>query len=428
MWKHQEGPLRWIIRSLTMLLCGLFVLSAAVAVRAEGETLSGRMVVSQTNEPVSGVKITVTTQTGEPVATLTSNKEGKFRTPLPGPGTYSVTIDPKTLPDDIDLVNRDGATKNVDVEPGGFQAVAFRLTDGSSLEPEKETQVFQLLFEGLRFGLIIAITAIGLSLIFGTTGLTNFAHGELVAYGAFAAWFVNTSMGAPLWLAALVAIIAGAALGALNELALWRPLRRRRIGLISALVASIGLSILLRHLLLIFVGGGTESYDVSAETEEDYGLISATPRDITAMTVCVLVLIGIALLLQRTRIGTAMRAVADNRDLAESSGINVNRVILLVWVMGGALAALGGVLYGWTLDLRYDMGFALLLMMFAGVTLGGLGTAYGALLGSVLVGIIVQMSTLVLPNDVKYASGLAVLIAVLLIRPSGLLGKKQRVG
>ncbi|NUS74351.1 MAG: branched-chain amino acid ABC transporter permease [Corynebacteriales bacterium] len=424
----REGLLRWIIRALAVLIVGLSALAVGTPANAEGETLSGRMVISQTNEAVDGVKITVTTAAGEPVAALTSNKEGKFRTPLPGPGSYTVTMDPKTLPDGIELVDKSAVTKNVDVEPGGFQAVAFRLTDGSSLQPEKETQVFQLLFEGLRFGLIIAITAIGLSLIFGTTGLTNFAHGELVAYGAFAAWFVNVTLGAPLWLATLVAIVAGGALGALSEYGLWRPLRKRRVGLISALVASIGLSILMRHLLLIFVGGGTESYDVPAETETDYGLVSATQRDLIAMMICVVVLIGIALLLQRTRIGTAMRAVADNRDLAESSGIDVNRVILMVWIMGGALAALGGVLYGWTLDLRYDMGFALLLMMFAGVTLGGLGTAYGALLGSLLVGVIVQMSTLVLPNDVKYASGLAVLIGVLLIRPSGLLGKKQRVG
>ena len=123
-----------------------------------------------------------------------------------------------------------------------------------------------------------------------------------------------------------------------------------------------------------------------------------------------------------------MRAVADNRDLAASSGIDVNRVILVVWVMGGALAALGGVLLGLSDQVQWDMGFRLLLLMFAGVTLGGLGTAYGALVGSLVVGVFVQMSTFVLPSDVKYVGGLLLLIVILVIRPQGILGSRARIG
>jgi neutral amino acid transport system permease protein len=133
-------------------------------------------------------------------------------------------------------------------------------------------------------------------------------------------------------------------------------------------------------------------------------------------------------MLQRTRIGKAMRAVSDNRDLAASSGINVNQVILVVWMMGGALAALGGVLLGLSDQIQWDMGFRLLLLMFAGVTLGGLGTAYGALLGSVIVGVFVQMSTLFIPSDVKYVGGLLLLIVILVIRPQGILGSRARIG
>jgi branched-subunit amino acid ABC-type transport system permease component len=136
----------------------------------------------------------------------------------------------------------------------------------------------------------------------------------------------------------------------------------------------------------------------------------------------------VAVMLQRTKIGKAMRAVADNRDLAASSGINVNRVILVVWMMGGALAALGGVLLGLSDEVQWDMGFRLLLLMFAGVTLGGLGTAYGALVGSIVVGVFVQMSTLVIPNDVKYVGGLLLLIVILIVRPQGILGSRVRVG
>ncbi len=133
-------------------------------------------------------------------------------------------------------------------------------------------------------------------------------------------------------------------------------------------------------------------------------------------------------IVQRTRIGKAMRAVADNRDLAASSGIDVNRVILVVWIMGGALAALGGVLLGLSDQVQWDMGFRLLLLMFAGVTLGGLGTAYGALLGSVIVGVFVQMSTLVIRDDMKYVGGLLLLIVILVIRPQGILGARARIG
>jgi branched-chain amino acid transport system permease protein len=133
-------------------------------------------------------------------------------------------------------------------------------------------------------------------------------------------------------------------------------------------------------------------------------------------------------MLQRTKIGKAMRAVADNRDLAASSGIDVNRVILVVWMMGAALATLGGVLLGLSDQVQWDMGFRLLLLMFAGVTLGGLGTAYGALVGSVIVGVFVQMSTLVIPSDVKYVGGLLLLIVILIFRPQGILGSRARIG
>jgi branched-chain amino acid transport system permease protein len=153
-----------------------------------------------------------------------------------------------------------------------------------------------------------------------------------------------------------------------------------------------------------------------------------TPVDLATIVICLVVLVLVALMLQRTRIGKAMRAVADNRDLAASSGINVNQVILVVWMMGGALAALGGVLLGLTDEVQWDMGFRLLLLMFAGVTLGGLGTAYGALVGSLVVGIFVQMSTLIIPNDVKYVGGLLLLIIILIIRPQGILGARVRVG
>jgi neutral amino acid transport system permease protein len=286
-----------------------------------------------------------------------------------------------------------------------------------------------LLVDGLRFGLLIAITAVGLSLIFGTTGLTNFAHGELVTIGAVVAWYINVRGGVPLIPATLIAMVVGAGVGALNELGLWRPLRRRGTGLIAALVVSIGLSLALRYLIQIVYGGFSNPYgQYQAQRAVNYGLFTLTNRSLFSIMISLAVLLLVAVMLQRTRIGKAMRAVADNRDLAASSGINVNQVILVVWMMGGALAALGGVLLGLSDQVQWDMGFRLLLLMFAGVTLGGLGTAYGALVGSIIVGVFVQMSTLVIPSDVKYVAGLLLLIVILVIRPQGILGSRARIG
>ncbi len=224
-------------------------------------------------------------------------------------------------------------------------------------------------------------------------------------------------------------MLVGAAVGALNEVGLWRPLRRRGTGLIAALVVSIGLSLLLRYLIQLVYGGRSNAYTgVGGGRAVDYGLFRMTGADLTSVVVSIVVLVLVALMLQRTKIGKAMRAVSDNRDLAASSGIDVNRVILVVWMMGGGLAALGGVLLGLSDQVQWDMGFRLLLLMFAGVTLGGLGTAYGALIGSLVVGVFVQMSTLVIPNDVKYVGGLLLLIVILVIRPQGILGSRVRVG
>lgn len=194
-------------------------------------------------------------------------------------------------------------------------------------------------------------------------------------------------------------------------------------------IISIGVSLFLRHLLLIFYGGRREQYDQYAlQSEIDIGPVSITPRDLTVTIIAILVIVGVGLMLQRTRMGKAMRAVSDNRDLAESSGIDVNRVILFVWILGGGLAALGGVFYGLTTAVYWDMGFNLLLLMFAGVILGGLGSAFGAVVGSLVVGLVAQLSTLWFPTELQNAWALLALIIVLLVRPQGILGRAERVG
>jgi branched-chain amino acid transport system permease protein len=427
------GRLRWSRSGRRPLLLALVVAAFAMALatvvpgvaNAAGEQVRGTLTTGASG-PIEGAAITVETAAGEEIDSVETDEEGRFEVDLPGPGDYVVTLDAETLPDGVE-VGSAGDSRTVTVDTGRRLPVNFGLTDGETSGSGRILAI-QLLVDGLRFGLLIAMAAVGLSLIFGTTGLTNFAHGELVTLGAVVAFVIN-SAGVPLIVATLLAVVIGGLVGALNELVLWRPLRRRGTGLVAALVVSIGLSLAARYLIQTFYGGRSNAYiDYQSQRARNYGLFTLTDRDLYSIVVSILVLVGVAVMLQRTRIGKAMRAVADNRDLAASSGIDVNRVILVVWITGAALAALGGVLLGLSDQVQWDMGFRLLLLMFAGVTLGGLGTAYGALVGSVIVGVFVQMSTLVIPDDVKYVGGLLLLIVILVIRPQGILGSRARIG
>jgi branched-chain amino acid transport system permease protein len=185
----------------------------------------------------------------------------------------------------------------------------------------------------------------------------------------------------------------------------------------------------LRFTFLFFIGAQPRSYaDYVTQAGMQFGPVSLAPRDFWSMGIALIVLVGVALALIFTRIGKAMRAVSDNPSLAAASGIDVERVILMVWVAGGALAGLGGILLGLSQQVKFDMGFDILLLVFAGVILGGLGTAFGALAGSLVVGLFVTVSTLWIPSELKNVAALAVLILILLFRPQGILGRSERVG
>ncbi|MDN5746340.1 MAG: branched-chain amino acid ABC transporter permease, partial [Nocardioidaceae bacterium] len=402
-------------------------------------------------EPLAGVRVEVT-QDDEPIGEATTDKMGAWSIDLPSAGEYDVTVDLSTLPKKYQprreggevlpgVVVRPNENKTVlfpligankkQAPPAGSNPTAIDSSDSGSDTPITTKRVLQLTVEGIKLGAIIAITAIGLSLVFGTTRLINFAHGELVTLGAVSAYWLSTSPGhLPLILATVVTVGIGALAGAFLERGLWRPVRRRGSGLIQMFIISIGVSLLVRHLILIYFGSRRPQYsDYAVQSAIHIGPVSITPRDLTVVVLSALVLVGVAAMLQFTRIGKAMRAVADNKDLAATSGINVDRVTLWVWMIGGGLAALGGVFYGLTSKAVYwDMGFNLLLLMFAGVILGGLGSAYGAMLGSLVVGLVAQLSTLWFPVDLQNAWALLVLIVVLLIRPQGILGRAERAG
>ncbi len=394
---------------------------AADAVPVSGSLNNG-------GERLTDVDVLARDSTGDEVARTTSEKGGRWTLEL-SPGSYTFEVDSETLPDGVSV---QGEVQR-EIAAGRTNTVIFSFGEArTSNELPFYEKFIRTTVDGFRFGLVIALAAVGLSLIFGTTGLTNFAHGELVTLGAVAAWVFNVSMGIQLIYATILAVIVGVAIGWLNNAAIWRPLRKRKTGLIAQLVVSIGLAIALRYLILIFFSDRAEPFDdYQAQTQNEWGPFAITNVNLACIIISIVVLVGVALMLQRTRIGKAMRAVADNRDLAASSGINVERVVTFVWCMGGGLAALGGVLFGLSElggRVQWEMGFKLLLLMFAGITLGGLGTAYGALLGCVIVGLLVQWSTMFINPDLKYIGGLLVLILILVVRPQGILGSRQRIG
>jgi branched-chain amino acid transport system permease protein len=197
------------------------------------------------------------------------------------------------------------------------------------------------------------------------------------------------------------------------------------------MIVTIGLALSARYAYVYFFGAGLEAYQqYTTQSVIEIGPISLTPRSLFVMGLSTAVIVGVAMFLLKARFGKAIRAVSDNPDLASSTGIDTNRVILIVWILGAALAGLGGVLYGLDFGVKWDMGFTLLLMMFAAITLGGLGNPFGSLLGSLVIGIFVEMWTWIIPNanDLKTTGALFALIVILLIRPQGLLGSKERIG
>jgi neutral amino acid transport system permease protein len=429
-----------------LLLLGLLaVLSFAATAAAQSSTPAPPSSGPAAQQPADGVPVSGTLNNGgqrlanvdvralgsggREVARSTTDETGRWSLTVP-PGTYTFEVVADTLPAGVTV---QAPLADRQVQTGRVTPLIFSFGDPrTATTVSLAERVLRLSVDGLRFGLVIAITAVGLSLIYGTTGLTNFAHGELVTIGAVVALLINVDLGVPLLLATLIAVVVGVVVGALNDLLIWRPLRRRRSGLVAQLVVSIGLAIVLRYLVLLFFKGNSRAFaDFQGQTEKSYGPIRLTDVNLAVIVVSLVVLVGVALLLQRTRIGKAMRAVADNRDLAASSGIDVDRVVLFVWGLGGGLAALGGVLYGLSElagTVQWEMGFKLLLLMFAGITLGGLGTAYGALVGCIIVGLLVQLSTLVVNPDLKYTGGLLVLIVILVLRPQGILGSRARIG
>lgn len=286
----------------------------------------------------------------------------------------------------------------------------------------------QTTINGLASGSIYALGAIGLSLVYAILKLVNFAHGDFMTLGGYAAFVVNVTWGAPLIVAAAAAVVAIAVVGLLTEAVIWRPMRNRGAGVMQLLLLSIGLAFVIRNLILFGWGGQEKRLDIDNTRTFDLGIVRISLIQVIVISIAAVVLVAVGLMLRSTYIGKSMRALSDSFDLAEVSGIDTRRVVTYTWVLGGGLAGLAGVLAGIFTTLRPDTGFLLLLGIFAAVILGGIGNPFGALIGGIALGLVQEWSTNWITPTYKEAIGFVVLILVLLFRPNGVLGHATRTG
>ncbi|MDT0183042.1 branched-chain amino acid ABC transporter permease [Microbacterium sp. ARD31] len=419
--------------ALFLVLLGIFATSApAFAAEDDPYRISGN--VQLDGEPLEGVSLTIDGPGG--LQEVETDENGQWRVGVPERGEeYVITLDENTLPEGIAVVDDEDDTPNVkevEMSQGGRVTVNFFIGEGERNVTGFFDQLVQRLVQGISFGLMLALAAVGLTLVYGTTGISNFAHGEMVTFGAVAALILvgPASLALPWWLGFPVAVILSAVLGLVLDMIIWRPLRRRRVGVVQLMIVSIGLSLAMRYLFQFFIGGGTAQLPFSSTPKIPlFGVVQMSIIDMVSIGISIVVIVAFALWLTRSKLGKATRAISDNPSLAAASGIDVDAVVRVVWIVAGGLAGLAGVLYAYYRPgIRWDMGAQVLLLMFAAVVLGGLGTAYGALVGALIVGILVEASSLWIPADLKFASALFILIVILLFRPQGILGRRERIG
>lgn len=397
---------------------------------------------------VPGVSVSVTGPGGFST-TVATGADGKVIVGVPDAGLYTVTVDQKTIPAGSGVPKAGSNPREVQIDRGNTGVPAYFLLTtspggGASPAPGASTapnppvstattpSLAQVLLPriatGLIFGLLIALASIGVSLIYGTTGLNNFAHGELVTFGGLVGYIVSGVYQMPGWTGILAALVFGGVFGWLQDAGLWKPLRRKSVSLVPLMIVSIGLSLALRYFYQFTFGPGLMVTPNNNSAFLALGPVNLRFTDVSSPVIAIIVLLLVAFVMLRTRIGKATRAVSDNRALAAASGINVERVIRIVWIGSGALAGLSGALIGYYQPVNWETGASILLLIFAAVTLGGLGTAFGALVGSLVIGLLVDLSTIFIPSNMKFVAALLVMIVILLFRPQGILGRRDRVG
>ncbi|MEL6494463.1 MAG: branched-chain amino acid ABC transporter permease [Cyanobacteria bacterium J06623_7] len=277
----------------------------------------------------------------------------------------------------------------------------------------------QLLVNGIAVGSILALAAIGLTLTYGILKLSNFAHGDFMTLGAYLTWLSNAA-GLNIWLAMIAGAVGTIIAMLIAEYLLWKPMRDRRASDTTLIIISIGLALFIRNGILLLYGGSNQRYQLPIVRALEFGDLRIAYYRLVVVGLAIAAIIALHLILQNTKMGKAMRAVADNLDLARVSGIDVEQVVLFTWVIAGALTAFAGSMYGLIAVVRPNMGWFLILPMFASVILGGIGNVYGAIAGAFIIGIAQEVSVPLLGSEYKLGVALAIMVIILLVRPQGL--------
>lgn len=294
----------------------------------------------------------------------------------------------------------------------------------------------QLITDGIVAGSTLALGAIGLTMTYDIMRFANFAHGEFLTFAAyFALMFVGAFGGVqtfgPLtfgWtfiVGMIIAVVLTAVLALVLDWLIYRPLRRSNI-VITLVIASFGAELMLRNIAVFIWGSQPRFYSTAISIHREIlPGIRVSADDIFLVALTAVLMIALQLFLTRTQLGKEMRAVSDNSDLARVTGISVRRIIRWVWIIGGGLAAVSGVLVGLTVQISPENGFSLILPLFAAAIVGGIGSIYGAVAGGLIIGLVESLSVPLMGAQYKLAAAFIVMLVVLLVRPRGIFGAKS---
>jgi len=285
----------------------------------------------------------------------------------------------------------------------------------------------QLLINGLIAGAIYALVASGFSLIYSVCKFVHFAHGVVIAFSAYFLYFLFSMMGLNFGFSVVLSIIFASLLGFLINQFVYKQLRKRRASNVILLIASVALLIFFESLILLLFGADVKTigYIKIAKGIEIFKAI-ITPLQIVIIAVSIALLILLYLFLKRTKIGKAMRAVADNKDVAEIVGISSEKIYNWSFIIGSAIAGIAGILVGLEQNLEPTMGTNLMIKGFTAAIIGGIDSVPGAILGSFLLGFAENFGIWFLPSGYKDAIAFIILFIFLLFRPQGILGIKKK--
>lgn len=283
--------------------------------------------------------------------------------------------------------------------------------------------ILQLTIYGVVIGSIIALGAIGVSLTFGILRFANFAHGDLMTFGAYVAFTIYTILGLPMWLGLPAAMAATVLLAFALDRVVFIRLRRKNP--VVLLIASFGIALMIRSAVQIVWGPETLVYVQGIQLPWRFAGLRLKPDQLTILISAAVLVFALHMFLTHSKVGKAMRAMADNPDLARISGIDTERIVLWTWGIGAALAAAAGIFLGLDTRLLPEMGWFILLPIFAAAILGGIGKPYGAIAGGLIIGVAQELSTLVIDPSYKAAVAFAIMVVVLIVRPTGIFGGRS---